>query len=164
MQSPTRSEKNSFSSASTSAKTPVITMESLKPIWNEFHFFLQDAESKLSTFKKYLDKESISLESSAQLSASEFKEFLHEGEVWFSNLAKRAEQASEQLETKIDTTKVKIHLAQMDSKDRAQELLEHLDKFASQVEALVSRTERETSQKLESLAKKCRSFRMTLKN
>ena len=162
MQSSSQSEKEPAKTKDAVNDKREKNFEALKPIWNEVHFFLEDAEAKLHAFKNFMKEKSSSLEATAHLSAAEFQEFLHESEVWFTNLAQRAEKAGEQAETNIDLARVRIHLAKMTSKDRAQELMDHLNRFTREVDALVSKTERETAEKLKRLGAKCREFKDAL--
>jgi ElaB/YqjD/DUF883 family membrane-anchored ribosome-binding protein len=131
---------------------------------NEMHFFLEEAETKIEKFAKSFEAKAASLESSAKLSTEEFKEFLHEGELWFGNIVKRLQDAAVKSETAIDTARVKAHLAKMDTQDRTTELVHRVNRFKSQVDALLVKTERETTEKLTRLSSNCHELKVTLES
>ncbi|MBC7661585.1 MAG: hypothetical protein H7249_17955 [Chitinophagaceae bacterium] len=123
-------------------------------IGKQLHLLLDEAETKMFAFKTGLDHKAVSLEATADLTLAEFQGFLHEGTVWMDNLVQQIHDESRQAHTALDTAKVKAHLALMDTKDATEELRVRLDRFKGELDSLIKKTERTTSEQLAHLSKK----------
>lgn len=120
----------------------------MRAIGDEILHLLDEAEMKISQFSRQLDEKIASVESTTTLTLSEFHAYLHEGNIWMDQLIDNLDKAGNETHTLVDTTKVKFHLAAIESKEAMEELRIRLDRFKGELDSLVKRTEKSTSDRL----------------
>mgnify|MGYP001590755319 CR=1 FL=1 len=136
----------------------------IKKAWNDIHSFLDDAEARVLAFGKLLDTKADDLDASARVTADEFEGLLHEGLNWFNDQIALIRDTEGKTETALENAKVRIHLAKMDAKDKATDLLARLTRFKSELDALMKRTERESSAKLKHFSDQCHDLKKILQS